>query len=139
MLLMMPADHAAAGARFRHADLRAARHPITAGFISPMILGMAAKVLPTVNGHDPRSLSALWGPFVRVNPGLGRIGRSTQASHHPQGMGSGRSGFGASPRNQPALDHRQSEARSTRPRRTGFRWRSSRASARVRGSTMFRS
>ncbi len=43
------------------------------------------------------------------------------------------------PSYQPALDQRQSHARVTRPRRTGFWWRSSIMANRVLGSTTFRS
>jgi hypothetical protein len=39
---------------------------------------------------------------------------------HSGGIGSGRSGLRPSPSNPPALDHRQSTARATSPRRTGF-------------------
>jgi hypothetical protein len=34
-----------------------------------MIMGMAAKVVPTLNGIDPRTLSSLRGPFLLVNLG----------------------------------------------------------------------
>lgn len=69
MLLLMPLYHAAAGLRFSHAYFGAARHAITVGFVSLMIMGMAAKVVPTLNGIDPRSLGTLWGPFLLVNLG----------------------------------------------------------------------
>lgn len=54
---------------FSHAYGGAVRHAITVGFISLMILGMAAKVVPTLNGVDVRRLRALWIPFVLVNVG----------------------------------------------------------------------
>ncbi len=54
---------------FSHAYYGAVRHAITVGFISLMILGMAAKVVPTLNGVDIRRLSSLWVPFVLVNVG----------------------------------------------------------------------
>jgi hypothetical protein len=69
MLLLMPLYHAAAGVRFSHAYFGAARHAITVGFVSLMIMGMAAKVVPTLNGVDPKSLGSLWGPFLLVNLG----------------------------------------------------------------------
>lgn len=69
MLLLMPLYHAAAGVRFSHAYFGAARHAITVGFISLMIMGMAAKVVPTLNGIDPKSLGTLWGPFLLINLG----------------------------------------------------------------------
>jgi hypothetical protein len=52
-----------------HAYPGAIRHAITVGFISMMIMGFAAKVVPTLNGLDPRKLSALLGPFLLVNTG----------------------------------------------------------------------
>lgn len=54
---------------FSHAYGGAVRHAITVGFISLMILGMAAKVVPTLNGVDVRRLRSLWIPFVLVNVG----------------------------------------------------------------------
>ena len=54
---------------FSHAYHGAIRHAITVGFISMMILGFAAKVVATLNGIDPRTLSALRGPFLLVNVG----------------------------------------------------------------------
>jgi hypothetical protein len=54
---------------FSHAYPGAIRHAITVGFISLMIMGFAAKVVPTLNGIDPRALPALKGPFLLVNVG----------------------------------------------------------------------
>src|SRR5262249_20702943 len=54
---------------FSHAYPGAVRHAITVGFISMMIMGFAAKVVPTLNGVDPRGLSTLRGPFLLVNAG----------------------------------------------------------------------
>lgn len=54
---------------FSHAYGGAVRHAITVGFISLMILGMAAKVVPTLNGVDIRQLRSLWLPFILVNTG----------------------------------------------------------------------
>ncbi len=64
----------ASGARavsigFSHAYYGAIRHAVTVGFISLTILGMAAKVVPTLNGVDPRRLRPLWLPFLLVNAG----------------------------------------------------------------------
>jgi hypothetical protein len=36
-----------------------------------MIMGIAARVVPTLNGIDPRTLSRLTGPFLMVNLGCG--------------------------------------------------------------------
>jgi hypothetical protein len=54
---------------FSHAYYGAVRHAITVGFISMTILGMAAKVVPTLNGVDVRTLRPLWLPFLLVNVG----------------------------------------------------------------------
>jgi hypothetical protein len=54
---------------FSHAYPGAIRHAITVGFISLMIMGVAAKVVPTLNGVEPKRLSALKGPFLLVNVG----------------------------------------------------------------------
>jgi hypothetical protein len=62
-------DSAAAQMGFSHAYYGAARHAITVGFVSLMIVGVAAKVVPTLNGIDGRSLSPLWIPFVLINAG----------------------------------------------------------------------
>lgn len=54
---------------FSHAYYGAVRHAITVGFVSMTILGMAAKVVPTLNGVDIRRLRPLWLPFFLVNAG----------------------------------------------------------------------
>jgi hypothetical protein len=54
---------------FSHAYYGAARHAITVGFVSLMIVGVAAKVVPTLNGVNVKRLSALWAPFVLLNAG----------------------------------------------------------------------
>jgi hypothetical protein len=79
MLVLLPAWQAAvarwapasdaAQIGFSHAYYGAARHAITVGFISLMIVGVAAKVVPTLSGVDGRLLAGLWGPFVLINAG----------------------------------------------------------------------
>jgi hypothetical protein len=69
MLLLLPAHRAISGLPFSHAYYGAIRHAITVGFVSLMIMGMAAKIVPMLNGVDPRALSRLWGPFLLVNAG----------------------------------------------------------------------
>ncbi len=54
---------------FSHAFYGATRHAITVGFLSLMIVGVAAKVVPTLNGVNPRVLSSLWAPFLLINLG----------------------------------------------------------------------
>ena len=69
MLLLLPLHQLFTGITFSHAYYGAIRHAITVGFISMMIMGFAAKVVPTLNGLDTRALSPLWGPFVLINVG----------------------------------------------------------------------
>ena len=80
MLLLLPAyqfavlptfapQSVATQTGFSHAYYGAIRHAITVGFVSLMIVGVAAKVVPTLNGVDVRVLSHLWGPFVLLNLG----------------------------------------------------------------------
>jgi hypothetical protein len=54
---------------FSHAYYGAARHAITVGFVSLMIVGVSSKVVPTLNGVDARRLSPLWAPFILINAG----------------------------------------------------------------------
>jgi Domain of unknown function (DUF1858)/NnrS protein len=69
MLLFVPFYNRLTGQAFSHAFYGATRHAITVGFISLMILGVAAKVVPVLNGVDTRVLSRLWLPFILVNAG----------------------------------------------------------------------
>ena len=69
MLPTMPFYNRLVGVGFSHAYFGATRHAITVGFISLMITGMAAKVVPTLNGVDPLTLSNLRGPFLLLNLG----------------------------------------------------------------------
>ena len=84
MLLLLPVYQTISGIPFSHAYYGAIRHAITVGFVSLMIMGMAAKVVPTLNGRDPRRLSALWLPFVLVNVGCFlRVSLQTGTDWHP--------------------------------------------------------
>jgi hypothetical protein len=69
LLHWLAPDSGAAQLGFSHAYYGAIRHAITVGFISLMIVGVAAKVVPTLNGVDVRALSRLWAPFVLLNLG----------------------------------------------------------------------
>ncbi len=80
MLVLLPAyqygllpwlapESAAAQIGFSHAYYGAIRHAITVGFISLMIVGLAAKVVPTWGGIDVHTLGGLWLPFVLINLG----------------------------------------------------------------------
>ena len=59
----------AAGLGFSHAYHGAIRHAITVGFISLMIVGVASRVVPTLNGVDYRRLTTLRVPFLLLNLG----------------------------------------------------------------------
>jgi hypothetical protein len=65
---LAPSSEAAA-LGFSHAYYGAIRHAITVGFISLMIVGVAARVVPTLNGVDIRRLTRLWAPFLLLNLG----------------------------------------------------------------------
>ncbi|HZU38933.1 MAG TPA: DUF1858 domain-containing protein [Gemmataceae bacterium] len=54
---------------FSHVYYGAIRHAITVGFVSLMIMGVAARVVPTLNGVDAARLSRLWVPFLLLNAG----------------------------------------------------------------------
>ncbi|MBX7106433.1 MAG: NnrS family protein [Gemmataceae bacterium] len=69
LLAWFATEGAAANAGFSHAFYGAIRHAITVGFISQMIVGVAARVVPTLNGLDGKSLPALWLPFILLNLG----------------------------------------------------------------------
>ncbi|MGE5205574.1 MAG: hypothetical protein ACM3PW_08160, partial [Chlamydiota bacterium] len=58
-----------------HSYMGAQRHAITVGFISLMILGVSARVVPILAGVDAKRLDSLWGPFLLINLGCaGRVG-----------------------------------------------------------------
>jgi hypothetical protein len=62
------------GQHFAHSYMGAHRHAFTVGFISMMILGVAARVVPILAGVDSKQVSTLWGPFILVNVGnAGRV------------------------------------------------------------------
>jgi hypothetical protein len=69
MLLLMPVYQSISGIAFSHAYYGAIRHAITVGFISMMIVGVSAKIVPALAGLDARRLPALWGPFLLLNTG----------------------------------------------------------------------
>src|SRR5262249_9660416 len=67
LLPWLAPDGAAARLGFSHAYYGAVRHAVTVGFVSLMIVGVAAKVVPTLNGLDVRALPGLWLPFVLLH------------------------------------------------------------------------
>ncbi len=69
MLAALPLYGRLVGESFSHAYYGAVRHAITVGFLSMMILGVAGKVVPTLNGLDTSRLTGLWGVFALINLG----------------------------------------------------------------------
>lgn len=69
LLAILAPESGAAQLGFSHAFYGAIRHAITVGFISMMIVGVASKVVPTLNGIPSGRLSALWAPFILINLG----------------------------------------------------------------------
>ncbi|HTL28631.1 MAG TPA: DUF1858 domain-containing protein [Tepidisphaeraceae bacterium] len=85
MLLLLPVHQALSHIPFSHAYYGSIRHAITVGFASLMIMGMAAKVVPTLNGVDPRRLPSLWLPFALVNLGCFlRVSLQALTDFYPQ-------------------------------------------------------
>lgn len=84
MLLLLPGYIYLSGQGFSHAYYGSARHAITVGFISLMIVGMSSKVVPTLRGVFPAQLPALWLPFVLINLGcLLRVSFQVGTDWHP--------------------------------------------------------
>jgi hypothetical protein len=64
----------ATGQMFAHTYMGSYRHAFTVGFISLMIMGVAARVVPILSGVDGAKISSLWGPFLLINVGcFGRV------------------------------------------------------------------
>jgi hypothetical protein len=82
LLLFVPFYNILTRQVFSHAYYGATRHAITVGFISLMIMGVAAKVVPVLNGVDSKNLSKLWLPFILVNTGCSlRVGVQILTDH----------------------------------------------------------
>jgi hypothetical protein len=69
LLALEPLYSGYAGRGFSHAYSGASRHAITVGFVSLMIVGVASKVVPTLNGVPAAVLPRLWVPFLLLNAG----------------------------------------------------------------------
>jgi hypothetical protein len=69
LLPLLAPDSPAVAIGFSHAYYGAARHAVTVGFVSLMIVGVAGRVVPTLNGLDLARLPRLWLPFVLLNTG----------------------------------------------------------------------
>jgi hypothetical protein len=84
LLAVLAPESEAAQIGFSHAFYGAVRHAITVGFVSLMIVGVAAKVVPTLNGVEVRRLPALWLPFLLINLGCAlRVGMQTATDFTP--------------------------------------------------------
>jgi hypothetical protein len=59
----------AAAMGFSHAYYGAIRHGVTVGFVSLMIMGVAARMVPEFQGIRVDGLPRLWMPFLLVNTG----------------------------------------------------------------------
>jgi hypothetical protein len=59
----------AAAIGFSHVYYGATRHAITVGFISLMIVGVASRVVATLNGLELARLTSLWVPFLLLSVG----------------------------------------------------------------------
>lgn len=84
MLLLLPVYQVISGIPFSHAYYGSIRHAITVGFVSLMIMGISARVVPTLRGIHPHTLPALTGPFILVNTGCFlRVSLQTLTDWHP--------------------------------------------------------
>jgi hemerythrin-like domain-containing protein len=69
LLPLLAPESAAARMGFSHAYYGATRHAITVGFVSLTIVGVASRIVPTLNGVAAHSLPGLWAPFLLINVG----------------------------------------------------------------------
>jgi hypothetical protein len=73
------------GSGFPHGVYGASRHAFAVGFLSMMILGVSAKVVPVLKGIDPTVEPGLWSPFILINAGLAlRVVSQTMTDHGTQ-------------------------------------------------------
>ncbi|MBS1724810.1 MAG: hypothetical protein JSS66_17850 [Armatimonadetes bacterium] len=54
---------------FSHAYIGAVRHAVTVGFISQMIIGFSARIVPNILGLEDRAMPRLWPTFILLNAG----------------------------------------------------------------------
>ena len=74
MLPFFPVYGALTHQHFAHSYMGAYRHAFTVGFVSLMIMGVAARVVPILAGVGSKQISSLWGPFILINTGCaGRV------------------------------------------------------------------
>ncbi|MDH5641925.1 MAG: NnrS family protein, partial [Nitrospira sp.] len=70
MLLFEPVYIVLFKGKFPHGFHGAMRHATAVGFIAMMIVAVASKIGPTLNGRDTAKLTQLWPVFVLLNLGL---------------------------------------------------------------------
>lgn len=84
MLLLMPVYQHLSGIAFSHAYYGAIRHAVTVGFVSLMIMGMAARLVKSLHPQPSVAASLLWGPFILINTGCFlRVSLQTLTDFHP--------------------------------------------------------
>ncbi|NUQ61856.1 MAG: NnrS family protein [Pirellulales bacterium] len=69
LLAWLAPESRAAEMGFSHAYYGAIRHGVTVGFVSMMIMGVAARMVPEFQGIRGDGLGPLWMPFLLVNAG----------------------------------------------------------------------
>jgi hypothetical protein len=69
LLLLLPVYQALTHTPFSHAYYGSIRHAITVGFVSQMIVGIAARVVPDLRRVPRGGLPSLVGPFALLNIG----------------------------------------------------------------------
>jgi len=69
LLPWLAPESEAASIGFSHAYYGAIRHTVTVGYVSLMIMGVAARMVPEFQDIRQESLGRLWTPFLLVNTG----------------------------------------------------------------------
>lgn len=84
LTLLTPLYNSWSDMAFSHAYFGAARHAITVGFISQMIIGVAARVVPFLQQSVRNNLPSLWATFILINAGcLIRVTLQIATDHIP--------------------------------------------------------
>lgn len=84
MLLALPIERALVHVPFSHAYYGSIRHAITVGFVSQMIVGVAARVVPDLRRLPVSELPPLTGAFLLLNTGcLLRVTLQALTDVHP--------------------------------------------------------
>lgn len=69
LLVFLPLYNRLTGQAFSHAFFGAYRHALTVGFISMMILGVSAKIIPMWSGQGLQTMNPLYHAFFLLNIG----------------------------------------------------------------------